>query len=143
MISGFGIVEFSVMNESGSLFALRYQSCYVTVLTKYLPIIYPQAICISVQYKGTFIAHCIGPAPIKCGNLYVLLLDRVTVDTDPQCGNRIIAWGVGGGKSGTERIVTSTEFVLFRTTAVFSLAQGRRSNRGHRRVRRGQRGRPQ
>ena len=99
MIPGFGIVEFSVMNESGSLFALRYQSCYVTVLTKYLPIIYPQAICISVQYKGTFIAHCIGPAPIKCGNLYVLLLDRVTVDTDTQCGNRIIAGGVGGGKN--------------------------------------------
>ena len=104
MIPGFGIVEFSVMNESGSLFALRYQSCYVTVLTKYLPIIYPQEICISVQYKGTFIAHCIGPAPIKCGNLYVLLLDRVTVDTDTQCGNRIIAGGVGGGqKQGRDK----------------------------------------
>ena len=57
-ISGFGIVEYSVRSERGSMIALRAQSHYVPGLPKDLRIISPQVICTSEGYKGTFIAHC-------------------------------------------------------------------------------------
>ena len=57
-ISGFGIVEYSVRSESGSMIALRAQAYYVPGLPKGLRIISPQGICTSEGYKGTFIAHC-------------------------------------------------------------------------------------
>ena len=56
-ISGFGIVEYSVRSESGSMIALRAQAYYVPVLPKYLRIIYPQVMNTSEGYKGTFIDH--------------------------------------------------------------------------------------
>ena len=43
-ISGFGIVEYSVRSESGSMIALRAQAYYVPGLPKELRIIYPQGI---------------------------------------------------------------------------------------------------
>ena len=49
-ISGFGIVEYSVRNESGCIIALRAQAYYVPGLPKYLRIISPQGIHTS---KGT------------------------------------------------------------------------------------------
>ena len=57
-ISGFGIVEYSVRNESGRMIELRAQEYYVPGLPKELCIISPQGICTSEGYKGTFIAHC-------------------------------------------------------------------------------------
>ena len=57
-IYGFGIVEYSVRSESGSMIALRAQAYYVPELPKYLRIISPQGIRTSEGYKGTFIAHC-------------------------------------------------------------------------------------
>ena len=54
----FGIVEYSVRSESGSIIALRDQAYYVPGLPKDLRIISPQFICTSEVYKGTFIAHC-------------------------------------------------------------------------------------
>ena len=45
-ISGFGIVEYSVRSESGSMIALRAQAYYVPGLPKDLRIIYPQGILI-------------------------------------------------------------------------------------------------
>ena len=57
-ISIFGIVEYSVRSESGSMIALRAQAYYVPGLPKDLRIIYPQGISTSEGYKGTFIAHC-------------------------------------------------------------------------------------
>ena len=57
-ISGFGIVEYSVRSESGSMIALRSQAYYFPGLPKDLRIIYPQGICTSEGYKVTFIAHC-------------------------------------------------------------------------------------
>ena len=57
-MSGFGIVEYSVRSESGSMIALRAQAYYVPGLPKDLRIIYPQGIHTSEGYKGTFIAHC-------------------------------------------------------------------------------------
>ena len=58
VISGYGIVEYSVRSESGRIIDLRYQASYVPGLPKYLRIIYPQGICTSEGYKGTFITHC-------------------------------------------------------------------------------------
>ena len=46
-IYGFGIVEYSVRSESGSMIALRAQAYYVPGLPKDLRIISPQGICIS------------------------------------------------------------------------------------------------
>ena len=57
-IYGFGIVEYSVRSESGSMIALRAQAYYVPGLPNNLRIISPQVICISEVYKVTFIAHC-------------------------------------------------------------------------------------
>ena len=57
-ISGFGIVEYSVRSESGSMIALRAQAYYVPGLPKDLHIISPQGICTSEGYKVTVIAHC-------------------------------------------------------------------------------------
>ena len=57
-ISGFGIVEYSVRSESGHMIALQAQEYYVPGLPKDLRIIFPQGICTSEGYKGTFIAHC-------------------------------------------------------------------------------------
>ena len=57
-ISGFGIVEYSVRSESGSMIALRDQAYYVPGLPKDLRIISLQGICTSEGYKGNFIAHC-------------------------------------------------------------------------------------
>ena len=57
-ISGFGIFEYSVRSESGSMIALRAQAYYVPGLPKDLRIISPQGIRTSEGYKGTFIAHC-------------------------------------------------------------------------------------
>ena len=57
-ISGFGIVEYSVRNESGRMIALRDQAYYVPGLLKDLRIISTQGIQTSEGYKGTFIAHC-------------------------------------------------------------------------------------
>ena len=56
-ISGFGIVEYYVRSESGSMIAIRAQEYYVPGLPKDLRIISPQGICTSEGYKGTFIAH--------------------------------------------------------------------------------------
>ena len=56
-ISGFGIVEYSVRSESGSIIAPRSQAYYVPGLPKYLRIISPQGIHASEGYKVTFIAH--------------------------------------------------------------------------------------
>ena len=56
-ISGFGVVEYYVRNESGSVIALRAQAYHVPGLPKDLRIISPQVICTSEGYKGTFIAH--------------------------------------------------------------------------------------
>ena len=56
-ISGFGIVEYYVKSESGSMIALRAQEYYVPGLPKDLRIISPQGICTSEGYKGNFIAH--------------------------------------------------------------------------------------
>ena len=52
-----GIVEYYVRTESGRMIALRAQAYYVPGLPKYFRIIYPQGICASEGYKGTFIAH--------------------------------------------------------------------------------------
>ena len=57
VISGFGIVEYSVRSESGRMIALQDQAYYVPGLPKDLRIIYPQGICTSEGYKGNFIAH--------------------------------------------------------------------------------------
>ena len=57
-ISGFGIVEYSVRSESGSMIALWAHAYYVLGLPKDLRIIYLQVIRTSEGYKGTFIAHC-------------------------------------------------------------------------------------
>ena len=57
-ISGFGIVEYSVRIESGSMIALRGQAYYVPGLLKDLCIISSQGIHTSEGYKGNFIAHC-------------------------------------------------------------------------------------
>ena len=43
-IYGFGIIEYSVRSESGSMIALRAQAYHVPGLPKYLRIIYPQGI---------------------------------------------------------------------------------------------------
>ena len=40
------------------MIALQAQAYYVPGLPKDLRIIYPQGICTSEGYKGTFIAHC-------------------------------------------------------------------------------------
>ena len=56
-ISGFGIVEYSVRSESGSMIALRAQAYYVPRLPNYLRIISPQGIHTPEGYKGTFIDH--------------------------------------------------------------------------------------
>ena len=57
-ISGFGVVEYSVRSESGSMIALRAQVYYVPGLPKDLRIISPQGIRASEGYKGSFISHC-------------------------------------------------------------------------------------
>ena len=57
-ISGFGIVEYSVRNESGHMIEIWAQAYYVPGLPKDLRIISPQGIRTSEGYKGTFIAHC-------------------------------------------------------------------------------------
>ena len=54
-ISGFGIVEFFFMSESGRMIALRDQAYYVPGLLKYLRIIYPQGVNTPEGYKVTFI----------------------------------------------------------------------------------------
>ena len=59
-ISGFGIVEYSFISESGHMIALRAHSYYVPVLPKNLRIISPQGICTSEGYKVTFIDQCHG-----------------------------------------------------------------------------------
>ena len=46
-ISGFGVVEYSVRSESGSIIVLQAQAYYVPGLTKDLCIINPQGICTS------------------------------------------------------------------------------------------------
>ena len=56
--SGFGIVEYSVKSESGSMIGIWAQAHYVLGLPKDLCIISPQGIRTSEGYKGTFIAHC-------------------------------------------------------------------------------------
>ena len=56
-ISRFGIVEYSIRSESGSMIALRAQAYYVPGLPKDLRIIYPQGIRTLEGYKVTFIAH--------------------------------------------------------------------------------------
>ena len=57
-ISGFGIIEYSVRSESGSMISLRAQVYYVYGLPKDLRIISPRDIHTSEGYKGTFVAHC-------------------------------------------------------------------------------------
>ena len=57
-IFGFGIVEYYVRSESGSMIALQAQAYYVPGLPKDLRIISPQGISTSEGYKGNFIAHC-------------------------------------------------------------------------------------
>ena len=49
-ISEFGIVEYSVVSESGRIFALQAQAYYVPGLRKDLRIIYPQLIHTSEGY---------------------------------------------------------------------------------------------
>ena len=57
-ISGFGIVEYSIRSESGSIIVLWAQAYYFPGLPKDFCIIYPQGICTSEGYKVTFVAHC-------------------------------------------------------------------------------------
>ena len=57
-ISGFGIVEYYVRSESGSMIALRDQAYYVPGLPKDLRIISPQGIHTSEGYMITLIANC-------------------------------------------------------------------------------------
>ena len=57
-ISGFGVVEYYVRNESGSVIALLAQAYHVPGLPKDLRIISPKGIHTSEGYKGTFIDHC-------------------------------------------------------------------------------------
>ena len=57
-IYGFGIVEYSVRSESGSMIALQAQAYFVPGLPKELCTISPQGIHTSEGYKGNFIAHC-------------------------------------------------------------------------------------
>ena len=54
----FSIFKYSVRSESGRIIVIQDQSYYVPVLPNSLQIIYPQGICTSEGYKGTFIAHC-------------------------------------------------------------------------------------
>ena len=56
-ISGFGVVEYYVISESGRMIALRDQAYYVPGLPKNLRIISPQGVRTSEGYKGTFIVH--------------------------------------------------------------------------------------
>ena len=48
-ISGFGIVEYSVRSESGSMIALRAQACYVPGLPKDLLIM-------TISFEGTLVS---------------------------------------------------------------------------------------
>ena len=57
-IYGFGIVKYYFSIESGRMIALWDQAYHVPGLPNNLRIIYPQVICTSGGYKGTFIAHC-------------------------------------------------------------------------------------
>ena len=57
-MSGFGVVKYSVRSESGRMITVWYQAYYFPGLPKDLRKIYPQVICTSEGYKGTFIAHC-------------------------------------------------------------------------------------
>ena len=57
-ISGFGIVEYSVRDESGRIIVLQDQAYYFPGLPKDLHIIYPQGISTSEKHKSTLIANC-------------------------------------------------------------------------------------
>ena len=56
-MSGFWIVEYSLINDSGLMVALRYQAYYVPVLPNYLRIISPIGIQKTIRIKVTFVAH--------------------------------------------------------------------------------------
>ena len=57
-IYGFGMVEYYVRSENGSMIALRDQAYDVPGLPNYLSIIEPQEIITPEGYNSTFIAHC-------------------------------------------------------------------------------------